>query len=182
MPIASSGGLDPPSPKEPPPPPLGMHQKGRALRSGPRGGSTGGWRRSPKRFGPVTAGTNAVEAGTWRQWDSERLMGAAACRGRGFEGRARVSGEGLIGAAGRRQQHNWASCQASPPPPPKSGALFPRFTAGTCWVGGGVCVWRLLPSRPLRGGAATRRTGGHGRGVLKGGEASAFSSPGRCCA
>ena len=34
----------------------GMHQKGRDLGGGPRSGSTGGWRRLPKRVGAVTVG------------------------------------------------------------------------------------------------------------------------------
>ena len=33
-----------------------MHSKGRGLRSGPRGGYAGGWRRLPKRLGAVTVG------------------------------------------------------------------------------------------------------------------------------
>ena len=48
-------------------------------------------------------------------------MGAAAYGGRGFEGRARVSGERPIGADSCRQQHNQASCHTPPsehPPPP----------------------------------------------------------------
>ena len=40
-------------------------------------------------------------------------MGTAAYGGRGFKGRAAVSGERPIGAARCRQQHNEA-----PPPPP----------------------------------------------------------------
>ena len=43
-------------------------------------------------------------------------MGTAACGGRGFKGRAVVSGERPMGAHSCRQQHNQASCQ--PPPPP----------------------------------------------------------------
>ena len=42
-------------------------------------------------------------------------MGAAACGGRGFKGRAAVIGERQIGAGGCRQQHNPVSCQ--PPLP-----------------------------------------------------------------
>ena len=38
-------------------------------------------------------------------------MGAAACGGRGFKARARVSGERPIGAASCRQQHNEVSCK-----------------------------------------------------------------------
>ena len=48
----------------------------------------------------------------------EKPMGTAACGGRGFKGRAGVSG-----AAGCRQQHNQA-----PPPPASSG----RRACG-CW-------------------------------------------------
>ena len=35
----------------PPPPPRGLHEKGRDLKGGPRSGQTGGWRRLPKRLG-----------------------------------------------------------------------------------------------------------------------------------
>ena len=45
----------PPGP-DPCPTAPGMHQKGRGLRGGPGGGSTGGWRRLPKRSGAVTIG------------------------------------------------------------------------------------------------------------------------------
>ena len=57
----------------------------------------------------------------------ERLMGTAACGGRGFKGRGAVSGERPIGAARCRQQHDRASCHClwvgptgftrRPPPP-----------------------------------------------------------------
>ena len=53
-------------------------------------------------------------------------MGAAAHGGRGFKGRAEVSGERPIGAASRRQQHNQVSCQPPPPFPvafPTSGVI-----------------------------------------------------------
>ena len=40
-----------------------------------------------------------------------RPLGAAADGGKGFKGRARVSGESPIGAASFRQQYNQASCQ-----------------------------------------------------------------------
>ena len=46
-------------------------------------------------------------------------MGATAYGGRGFKGRAAVSGERPIGAASCRQQHNEVSCQPPPPPHPQ---------------------------------------------------------------
>ena len=54
-------------------------------------------------------------------------MGAAACGGKGFRGRAVVNGERPMGAARCRQQHNEA---ASPPPhvqqprPPAASTVF----------------------------------------------------------
>ena len=50
-----------------------------------------------------------------RERGVERLMGAAAHGGKGFEGRAAVSGP--IGAATWRQQHDQASRQPPPPVP-----------------------------------------------------------------
>ena len=42
-------------------------------------------------------------------------MGTAACKGKGFKGKAVVSGERPIDAASCTQQHNEVSCH--PPPP-----------------------------------------------------------------
>ena len=65
----------------------------------------------------------------------------AACGGRGFKGRAAVSGEGPIGAAGCRQQHNRASCH--PPPPPGKGPAA-QFYCGR----GGSCINPRDPPPP----------------------------------
>ena len=44
-------------------------------------------------------------------------MGTTAYGGKGFKGRAVVSGERPISAArGRREQHTMAACQTPPPP------------------------------------------------------------------
>ena len=51
------------------------------------------------------------QAGRGRVREGARPMGAAACRGRGFKERARVSAERPMGAARCRQRHNPASCQ-----------------------------------------------------------------------
>ena len=51
------------------------------------------------------------QAGRGRAQGGERPMGTAADGGKGFKGRAAVSGERPIGAASCRQQHNRASCQ-----------------------------------------------------------------------
>ena len=70
-------------------------------------------------------------------------MGTAAYGGKGFKGRAAVTGERPIGAAGCRQQHNRASCQPPPLPSHRRG-----FDALGC-VFGGVPLGRR---RPTRGG------------------------------
>ena len=86
-----------------------------------------------------------------RSQGGERPMGAAY-GGKGFEDRARVSGERPIGATRCRQQYNQVSCQR--PPGRGSGSLvFPKICGG--WSppprgggGGGLSMtlkggWRL---------------------------------------
>ena len=61
----------------------GLHQKGRDLRGGPRGGEAGGWRRLPKRLGRLLSVTSAMEAGTWRRGGQWLGVGWAPWRRRG---------------------------------------------------------------------------------------------------
>ena len=68
-------------------------------------------------------------------------MGTAACGGRGFKGRTRVSGERLIGAARCRQQHDQASYQ--PPPPPATVPLAPSASFN------GICNRQQPPQTAL---------------------------------
>ena len=64
-------------------------------------------------------------------------MGASTYGGKGFKGRAAVSGERPIGTASCRQQHTQASCQTPPSNP------HPPFPKGQN-VGGGVIVRTAL--------------------------------------
>ena len=87
-----------------------------------------------KRKGGV-GGVRIGQAGGGRARGGERPMGVAACGGRGFKGRTRVSGERPIGAARCRQQRNRAACQP-PPPPPKLGRRGRRAGTGRLRVSG----------------------------------------------
>ena len=62
-------------------------------------------------------------------------MGAAAYGGKGFKGRARISGERPIGAASCRQQHNQVSFR--PPPPPLSTLGHHHWWVSPPPLGGG---------------------------------------------
>ena len=96
----------------PPPPggplPSSSWTRHRAVNRGQSGGSIG----TPSRGkGRVCGEVRIGQARRGRARGAERPKGTAACGGRGFKGRARVSGERPIGAARCRQQHNPASCQ-----------------------------------------------------------------------
>ena len=86
------------------------------LTQGKSGGSVGPTSRREVRIGQGGRG--------WAE-GSERPMGTAACGGKGFKGRAAVSGERPIGAASCRQQHNQMSCYP-PSPPPRCRRLMRR--------------------------------------------------------
>ena len=93
--------------RSPPPP----H---RALKPGQSGGSVG---TTSEGKGGVSREVRIGRGGRGRAQGCGRLMGTAAYGGKGFRGRAAVSGDRPIGAASCRQQHNQASCQPPPPPP-----------------------------------------------------------------
>ena len=80
-------------------------------------------------------------------------MGAAACRGKGFKERARVSGKRPMGAASFRQQCVQASCphsheQAPPPLPTPLRFGWYSVPAARVFLGLGLLV--LMGCRDLR--------------------------------
>ena len=75
------------------------------------------------------------QGGGWRAQGGERPMGTAARGGKVFKGRAAVSGDWPIGAAGCRQHHIQASCQTPPQP---------------------SCPAKHIPALSLHGGAHLR--------------------------
>ena len=76
------------------------------------------------------------QGGRGRAQGGERLMGTAACGGKGFKGRIAVSGDWPIGAASCRPRHDQVSCQTPLPSLAKPPA--PHFQANHVppWVSG----------------------------------------------
>ena len=110
-----------------------------AVKQAKSGGSVGTTSRGKGRgCGEVRIG----QGGRGRAQGGERPMGAAACWGEGFKGRAAVSGDQPIGAGRCRQQHTQMSCQ--PPLPPSLGASGQQSVA----TGTGLwCSW--APKAPF---------------------------------
>ena len=69
------------------------------------------------------------QAGRAGALGGKRPMGTAACGGKGFKERTRVSGERPIGAASFRQQSMQSSSPRAPsgPPCPRRGDWGPEF-------------------------------------------------------
>ena len=85
------------------------------------------------------------QRGRRRAQGGERPMGTAACGGRGFKGRATVSGDQPTGTASCRQQHTQVSCH---PPPPTRTTRMTKSTVPSIDLG---LLRQLIPVQPFQG-------------------------------